>query len=111
VRLAVSIFIVFRSGGGAASFARRSGAVSLGRGHRARESIVPLLIIEARIEFGPREVRVFRRVVVSACMTAKYCYEFFELEGKFCGEKGDFGRVTILDVRAGEADDSDGPAA
>jgi hypothetical protein len=43
----------------AASFARGSGAVSLGRGHRARESIVPLLIIEARIEFGPREVRAF----------------------------------------------------
>ena len=43
----------------AASFARCSGAVSLGLGHRARESIVPLLIIEARIEFGPREVRAF----------------------------------------------------
>jgi hypothetical protein len=38
---------------------RVQGSVPLGRGHRARESIVPLLIIEARIEFGPRAARVF----------------------------------------------------
>jgi hypothetical protein len=67
----------------------------------SRGSIVPLLIIEARIEFGPREVRVFRRVIVSAWVTAKYAYAFCELEVKVCGEKGDFGPVTVLDVRAG----------